>query len=325
MTAPGLAAAANVEIPDEHLLGWLATYTLPDEERSGAKVMRVWAQRGLDVDDLPPMRQPFHVFQSACASVNENRPANGGQKVQIRADEIENNGACRYQITVKVWDQANKLIEHEKAMRVSFNKDTHAIDVDRLGYNDPRLAEIEDRIRNHYDANTATVPGQKIRNAVRDTVIDIGGQNVRRKAGGLYFVPKHAIARNGSITGNVPTRVTLDALANVLRDLYGDRADFYVIPLANQEGMRDMVRKHFTINANEKARELCEKAVQRVRQGKGRGVRAELVTNLINERRRLGGAANQFVELVNVEQDDLKANMRDLDKAIAELQELADA
>jgi hypothetical protein len=326
MAPPGLASGAVAvsedSLGEEHFLGRLATYTLPDEERNGAKLLRTWAKHGLNVDDLPEARQPVHVFQSACASVNTRRTnIASGQRAEIRADEVENNGSCSYQITVKVWDLKGVTIEHEKAMRVRFDKQTNAISFDMLGYQDKRLHELQDRIRSHFEANAKTVPGQKVRNAVRATLLKCGAQNLRRKAGGLYFVPGTGVNERKR---EVPTKAVLDGLKGVLTDLYGDRADFYTIPLVNDDGQREMVRKHFTINANEKARELSAKAMSRVRQGRGqRGVRAELVTNLHQERRLLVAAVGDFEKLVEVERKDIQASLDELDLSLERLEELA--
>jgi hypothetical protein len=129
MAPPGLASGAVAvsedSLGEEHFLGRLATYTLPDEERNGAKLLRTWAKHGLNVDDLPEARQPVHVFQSACASVNTRRTnIASGQRAEIRADEVENNGSCSYQITVKVWDLKGVTIEHDaRALRQANERD----------------------------------------------------------------------------------------------------------------------------------------------------------------------------------------------------------
>lgn len=321
--ANAIAVSPDADLDPQHFLGRLTMFTMPDEERNGAKVVRAWAKHGLDVDDLPEARQPVHVFQSACASVKARRSVDAaGRRTEITADEVHNNGGgCIYQITVKVWDRTNDVIEYEKALRVTFDKQTSLISFDQLEGSDPRLASIESAIQAHFDANAKTLPGQKIRNAIRHTLIKIGAQNLRRKAGGVYFVPTEW-RPNGTME---PTKPVLDGLEAVLTDLYGDRADFYAIPLANSEGEQEMVRKHFTLNVQEKSQELMLKALQRVQGGRGeRGVRSDFITNLYGERRRLAHAINQFDQLVSLEQTEIEQNIADLDEALGKLQELAD-
>lgn len=320
----GVVAVAEGALPDEQVLGWLTMFTCPDDPRSGAKFIRSWANHGLDPDHLPEARQPVHVFQSACASVKQRRSTGGpmGSRIEVAADEVQNNGTCDYQITLKVWDRANRVIEHEKAIRVEFNKKTSQINVQALDGFDDSLRNVEGRIRKHFEANAKTIPGQKVRNAVRAELLLTGAQNLRRKAGGVYFVPKECV--DGKATKQ--TRPVLAGLAGVLSDLYDDRADFHVIPLANDESERAMVAKHFVMNVNAQAEELALKALERVRKGKGeRGVRGELLENLYNERRRLIGAVSQFQDLVNVEQGELQANLNLLTNALSDLQDLADA
>jgi hypothetical protein len=316
--------AVSEDLDERHFLGRLATFTLPDEARSGAKLSRAWARHGLDVNDLPEARQPVHIFQSACASVKTRRGMNTlGERIEVRADEVTNNAReCAYQITVAVWDLAARVIEHEKAMRVTFDKQTSSITVDRLGYQDVRLDEIEAAIRAHFDANARTVPGQKVRNAVRNTLLKIGAQNLRRKAGGLYFVPVRW-QPNGH---EQPTKPILDGLAAVLDEMYGDRADFYTIPLVNSDAQKAMVRKHFALNVNEKARELAQRAINRVRAADQaeRGVRSDMLANLYNERRKLHAQIEQFDQLVSVERKSVAQELADLDSALSMLQELAD-
>jgi hypothetical protein len=320
-----VVAVSEDALDPDQFLGRLTMFTLPDKEVSGGKLLRSWASHGLDPDILPEARQPVHIFQSACASVKRKRATNGsGDRMQITADEVDDNGTCDYQIGVKVWDVANKLIEYRRDMLVTFDKATNIITVDDVS-GDPRMRAIEQQIRDHFDANAKTVPGQKVRNAVRATLHSIGAQNVRRKAGGVYFVPATYMRTFNGVTDACPTKPLLDGMRDVLADLYGDDADFHIIPLANAEGEREMVRRHFVINANDRASELSMKAINRLRAGSGkRAVRSDLMANLWNERRELLMAVDQFHDLVEIEQKDLQANLRELDESLMKLQEFAD-
>lgn len=296
------------------ILGNLVTYTLKDEAIPGTRLVRVAGKHGLDVDLLPEKRTGADVFASACRSVESRR--RNGVEIEVKVDQVLHNSAeIVYQITRMVRDRQERVIEHPTAMTLAYEKATEDINVVELeDYGE--LRELEDAIRKHYTANTKNVPSSKVRNFVRDVIRTLGGQNLRRKAGGLYFVP-HEFRGHESAT-------TLDGLKGFVEELYGDDGDFYTIPLVGDEGAREMVRKHFVINIREEARATMERAVQRVRAGKGRGVRADFVANLWNERRRLAGALDEFDELVNVERSSVDEDLRDLDNALQELQDLAD-
>lgn len=322
MPRKDVIAVAGDELDESMFLGRLVMFTLPDDERSTAKLVRVWNAAGLDVADLPDARQPVHVFQSACSSV-ESRTTGTAGKVEIRADEVEHNGVSTYQITRRVWDLANRSIEHEKAMRLTFSKDTGLIDTEFLGGRTNELKALDKAIRKHYEANGATLTGQKIRNAVRAQIVKVGGQNMRRKAGGVYFVPRVWFPAPKREELTLPT---LTGLAEVLSELYGERADFHQIPLVSGDAEKQMVAKHFQLNVRERAEELTEKAITRVRAGKGeRGVRAELLENMHNDRRKLALQIAQFRSLVDMEADELGAHLEDLDTAIEQLETLANA
>lgn len=302
-------------------IGCYATYTHPDDEVNGSKLIRKVAEHHLDafVDLFPQTRSATHVFQSACRSVAARR---GHADVEVKVDEVVNTSSeCVYQITRMVRDRKDKTIEHPKAMTLALDKAREVIEVRQLeDYNS--LRSLEEAVRDNFKANTKTVHGQKIRNAIRDTILRIGGQNIRRKAGGLYFVPSEW----RSDRGVEPTEPILDSLADLLFDLYGDRGDFYTIPCPDNEKMRSIVAKHFQINARKESEEVRDRAVQRVRAGKGtRGVRADFVANLVNDYRRLSGALDQFDSMVGVERADIEANLKDIEQALTALDTLDDA
>jgi hypothetical protein len=312
------AVAVRGDTQGLDLLGRLVSYTFPDDPIPANKVLRSWAKHGLDVNDLPDVRSSTHLFQSACKSVEVRRRANG-HSIEIKVDEVLNNAQeCVYQVTRLVRDRAEKVIEHPKAMTLRLNKALDTIEVRELeDYAAHR--PLEEAIREHFQKHAKDLTGQKIRNSVRDVLLGIGAQNLRRKAGGLYFVPDAYKLPDGGVVDTLPI---LDGLAGFLEDMHGDRADFYRIPLLSDDAAEEMVAKHFAINANEQAQELVEKAVNRLRQGKGRGVRADLMANLYNERRKLLGMVDQYDKLVTLERDEIDRNIADLDKQMQELEAL---
>lgn len=315
--------AVGGDVDELPILGMLATYTFPDDPRPASKVVRAWDDHGLDVNDLPDVRSATHLFQSACRSV-ETRRKTGNGRVEVKVDEVTNNGVeCIYQITRMVRDPTHKVIEHVAAMTLHLDKDTEQVTVRELEDYD-ELRPLEEAVRQHIAQHAKDLPGQKIRNAVRDTLLKIGAQNLRRKAGGLYFVP-HAyqgVDANGS-TREYESRPVLEGLKGFLSDMYGERADFYMIPLLDSDEHEKMVAKHFALNAKERTRELLERAVQRAAAGMGeRGIREDFMNGLYQEQRKLLGAVGQFEQMVTLEDDEIRRNLEDLDEAIRKLEEM---
>lgn len=311
------AVVVSEGVPEEALMGRLVTYSHPDDLLPAGKIIRAWAAHGLDVNDLPDVRSPTHVFQSACRAV-ETRRANSTAGVEVTVAVVkDDHRECIYQITRMVRDKANALIEYPKAMTLRLDKSTDTITVVELeDYN--ALRGLEERIREHFAKHAQDIPGQKVRNAVRDTVLKVGGQNLRGKAGGLYFVPKRFHV-DGQERETLPI---IDGLGEFLAQMYGEgRGNLYRWPCMDDQYSRDIVAKHFSIDANAKARELLEKAVLRAASGPGeRGIREEFMTTLYNEQRKLMSAAQQYDQLVGFEREDLDVNLRDLDEAIRKLE-----
>lgn len=312
----GVKAVGKVK-PDMEL-GRLGMYTIPDDPKNGTTLVRVWAKHGLDVDLLPEKRTGTHVFMSACRSVETRRGTKG---VEVKVDEVFNKAdECVYQITRLVRDEKLRVIEHPKAMTLAYDKTLDTITT--LGLEDyDSLRGLEDAVHKHFAKNQRTVPGPKIRNAVRDTLLALGAQNLRRKAGGVYFIPRTRPGVQGKAAENYPV---LEALQAALEELYADRADFHLIPLVNDESSADMVRKHFTINVAERSRECMERALQRVRTHDKKAVRGDFMANLWNERRKIVGAVDQFDQLVALERSEIDKNIADLDHALEQLAQLSE-
>lgn len=319
-----IAVAEDGELDPKHFLGRLTFSTLPDDPVSLHKLVRAWDKAGLDLDLLPEKRTGTHIFQSACRSV-ETRKRNG-HDVEIKVDQVLENGVeCVYQITRMVRDRRQQLIEHPKALTLAFDKDKGEITVRELEDYD-QLAGIEEKVRTNFKANTKTIPGPKVRRAIRLQLAAIGAQNVRGKAGGVYFVPMEYQVRppNGAPAAYSPTKPILDGLRDVLSEMYGDRGDFYSFPLANGDGEREMVRKHFTVNVGDQAQELAAKVISRVRESakSGRAPRSDFKTNVYRDFRRLRGSVEQFDDLVSLERKDIEGSLADLEDAIAQLEKL---
>lgn len=303
-----VAVTPGGDITKDMILGFVALTTVPDTPVSAAKLRKLWTAEGLDEGLVPKNRRAVNAFQVACRSVETRRHSNGSQtQAEVKVDEVsETENACAYQITRMVRDKDHQVIEHEKSMRITFNKDSENIKVEKL--DDPEaykaLAPLADNIREHFEANAKRVPGAKVRAAIRAIFDGLGAQNLRRKSGGVYFVPREG-------------QGTLESLQRVLDELYHEDADLHLIPLANAEGERKMIERHFTINVRDELNELMADVTTRLRDDSG--IRIDRLKNIINRRRELEQYAERYRTLLDTDLSIVSEGGRLLDEQIEAL------
>lgn len=305
-------------------MGHLVSWTHPDRPLNATKVITEWTAAGLDPNDLPDVRTAADVFMAACRSVETPKRSSAREQVVVNRVKLTSEVVV-YQLTRLVRDTSLEEITHEEAMTLRFTKSDEQITVVEMD-NYASLQGLEDAVRAHYAKHPKDIPGPKIRNTVRELVERIGGQNIRRRAGGLYFVAlthRTLDAQNRAI--DVDNQPTLDGLETFFERMWDDHGDFYAWPVMSREKDKQIVAKHFALNVNRDLRKQMEDAVQRVRKGKGAGVQDTLLTRLYNERRRLTGQIDTFDQLVTLERTEIDANLRDLDQALSNLQDLADS
>lgn len=310
----------GTKVPEDQILGIITLFTVPDESVPGAKLNRLWQAEGLDPKLIPDVREPRDVFANACRHVESRRAGSSGssRQTEIKVDEVSNGPAERiYQITRMVRDQAHQVIDHPKAMKLVLDKiaaeggaaaadciDVQPLDKSTFG----ALKGLADQILAHYDKNLTTVPGQKIRNAVRDYMGILGAEGLRRNSGGAYFVPK---------TGSD----TLASLTRVLDGLYGGRADMHFFPQLNTKTVQEAVSKHHARNVIAECDEMIARITERLK-SKGK-VRKDLLTNLMQQRRELGARRKQYAEILGEESKLLEGHFSTLDDQMERLMEAA--
>lgn len=305
-------------ITEEMIAGYVAMFTIPDKPVGAMRLVRTFAKHDLETNLLPPARRGADVFASACRSVETSGQRSNGDehKLIVTVDPVlEDARTTVYQIGRRVVDHAQRVVDHEKAMRVTFDKavedEEQAMTFEPL---DPAhyatLASLEDEIRAHYADNVAQVPGYKLRGVMRSYMRLMGATNLRGKAGGVYFVP----ARHKDV---------LEAIKAALTELHGDDADLYTIPLVNDEGARDMVRKHFTVDAIGQVDELMGRLRDALTADRQRPIRRDFLSNVVEKRREIAGLRNEYSALLQSELSELSSKVEDLDDQIAAVAEQA--
>jgi hypothetical protein len=307
------------QLPRDNVLGLITLFTVPDEPVPGAKLNRLWNAEGLDPGLIPDVRRPTDVFAQACRQVETRRAGAGNaHRTEVKVDEVSNAPGERvYQITRMVRDHVQQVIDHPKAMTLTLDKAKAdggglAADCITVTPRDPAtygaLKGLADAVLAYYDKNLTTVPGQKIRNAVRDCMANIGAENLRRKSGGVYFVP-------------VAGADTLESLERILDGLYGGGADLHYIPQPNTKAVAAMVSRHHALNVIKECDEMIARITTRLKSG-GK-VRKDLLTNLMQQRRELGARRREYATLLGSEEKALKGHFEMLDEQLERIMEAA--
>lgn len=301
-----VAQTPNGNITDDMILGYIALVSIPNAPVSTAKLRRAWLMHGQDEKLVPKDRRASDVFSQACRSV-ESRRAGSEQTEEIKVDRVlQSEEECVYQITLQVRDKEEKLIEHPKAMRITYTardgkiKD-EAVD-DKKVYKE--LRRLADVIRDDFQRNSSKVPGAKVRAAVRDTLMAEHATRIQNK--GVYFVPKVA-------------RRTLDDIQGVLHDVYGDggHAELAILPLAADKPERDMVKRHFEDSVTEDIDTLLAEISQRLKSDTP--LRADRQANLIADRKRLNDGIERYRDALDDRLLNLSEKMKLLDDGLEQL------
>lgn len=297
-----VASTPSGDITTEMILGYLGLLSVPNTPVSTTKLRRIWMAEGLDEKLVPKQRRPADVFMAACRSI-ESRRTEEDRTHEIKVDRVlESSEECVYQVTQLVRDKDHKLIEHPKAMRLTFTaKDgkikDEAIDNRKLYKELQRLA---DTIRFEYEENGTKVPGNKVRGAIRETLLAEHATRVQNK--GVYFVPKAA-------------RSTLDSIANVLEGLYKEGgAELAVLPLASDKAEKEMVKRHFSENVQGEVDELLAECSSRLNSDVP--PRGDRKATLVNRRREIGVAVAQYQTLLDTRLDVLQEGLKLLDDGL---------
>lgn len=292
-----VAVTPGGNITMDHIMGFYTLFSLPNEPVSASKLNRLWAAEGLPPDLIPNSRAAKNNFQQAVRSIeNRSRKTDADKKrTEIEVDPVmEDANRCIYQVTKLKRDERNEVIDHPKAMRVTFDKNTEIItweSLDRLeDMDESDLQGLFDLIQNHYDRNAKKVPGSRVRAAIRKLIKEVGGTSIIRKkggSGGIYFVPKDG-------------RDYLDSAQTVLDGLYGEDAELHLIFAASADGERELVERHFTTNVSSEVDELMAEVTEALKGGeKGRRMRSDRVGNILAQRKMLGQHREKYADLLD--------------------------
>lgn len=300
-----VAQTPNGDITTEMILGFLALVQVPNKPVSATKLRRVWMIEGLEEKLVPKQRRAVDVFMAACRSI-ETRRTEGERTHEIKVDKVlETSEECVYQITQLTRDKDQKVIDHEKGMRLRFTSadgkiTDEALDDKKL-YKE--LGQLADLVRAEYDRNGTKVPGAKLRQAIRTTLAEQMATRVQNK--GVFFVPKAG-------------RNTLTAIQNVLEGLYsGGEAEIAIFPLASDAPEKKMVKRHFEEQVTDEINALIGEISSRLKSDQP--VRGDRKANLVAERKRIAEGVVRYQDLLDTKLITLNESIKLLDDGLEEL------
>lgn len=308
-----VAVTPGGNITLDHIMGFYTLFTIPDQPVSASKLSRLWISEGLPPDLIPNSRQAKNNFQQACRSIeNRSRKTDTEKKkrIEIEVDPvIEHADRVVYQVTKLERDAFNDVIDHPKAMKVTFDKDSEIITwepLDKLSDMDESdLRKLFDAIQAHFDKNAKKVPGPRVRSGVRRLMQEIGATNIRKRAGGVYFVPKDG-------------KTYLEGLETVLTELYGGDAELHLIFAASAEGERELVERHFTTNVSQEVDEVMAE-VKSALDSEGRKMRSDRVGNILAKRKMLGEHREKYASLLGTSLEEIGTKLDLLDQQLEAL------
>lgn len=310
-----VAVTPGGAVTEDMIVGWIFYYSIPDEYKPATTIQRAMKAADLPEEWAPRARQKVHVFQEACRSAEGSR--SNGKRREVVVNEVTNNNTkCAYQVTLRTWDDENEVIEHEKSMRVTFDKAKGNIDkfepLDAEAFHE--LEGLVDEIREHFDSHAARIPGHKIRTIIRQQLEKAGAENMSDSGrSAIYFIEN-------------AKRPLLDSVAKFLSTLYTGkgghtRGSLHSIPMVNDEGQREMLKRKFVENCDEDLKQYRNMLLDLVKgqNERQRGYRADLLNNLQRRRRELTERVERFQGILNDSMAELDQSQELADKALAKL------
>lgn len=251
------------ELPRDQWAGVLVITSVPDRPVKLEQARDAMKREGLNATLVPAKRPEVFDFQAACRSVETRRGRQAGKRQMVTVGEVVTNAhESVYQVTAEVRDETNRVIDHEKAMRIVYDK---ALSGDPLMGDDPikfepidderlyrSLAELGDKVKLRFFATRGMLPGPKVREIMRTIFRDAYAV---RWANAAYFVPMSA-------------EPTVQGLRTVVKELYGPDARFDMIPMPNHSAVRELLEERIEEHIREDAEKLIGEVASQLREGK---------------------------------------------------------
>jgi hypothetical protein len=329
-----VAITPGGEITADMLAGWYVLYSIPEQPVALSRVRKAFRENGLDESRLPKERRPEHVMMDACTKAQ--RITSNGHREEIRAQQVgRNENFVIYQMTRHVHDlKQNRVIDHEKVLRVLYSFETDELIFEPLSGNaQADVQELVDEIQSYYEAHRSRLPGRSVRTYLRHYIESAGAERIRD---GAYFIAKtHKIRRHGKSTEALADfhGETIDgagfiaSVKGALAQVYNGQPDFHDIPCVNDEGQRAFLKRKFMENCAEDLKEFRDECMGLVggKEDRKRAFRADKRTGMVARRAEIVSRREKFAEILGETLSELERDMKLADQALAKFLTAADA
>ncbi len=304
-------------------LGYICFYSIPDKPVTLPRLKKQWLLHGLDPSMLPPDPRALYIFKRAVRAQEGKVKIKDGRVVETLVKDVaEDADFCIYQVSRVVRDKNNRVVDFPKALRVTFVKKDQLIDFDALiekGSPVKRadLFPLEEAISDYFDNNSKMIDGRKVRTLVRNFLRDdndeqsnvagLSGENLRGKAGGVYFIAERH-------------KDSLTALSDALAGLYADgEAYLYSIPLPDGPSGKEMIRKRHIENAKREIDEAINDVRKLLREDRKNKIRSDVREHWWRKLRALQRRAADYKAMLEDDGDDVEIALKMMERQINKL------
>lgn len=305
-TPDSMKGMVAVSKDSKGVLGYLTWFSVPDESVSLRRLKGMLATHGLPISLAPKDTKAIHTFKRAMRE-QEGKHRTNGHYTETTVDQVvETSDDCVYQISQVKRDLDDRTIDYPKAMRVIFNKQTEKISYNPLGgASRPEIMGMMEAIDAFYDKNATKVTGARVRTVVRGYlrnepdeqrgVEGLSGENLRGKAGGIYFIPQRNAAE-------------LEALSNMLAELYAasnGTAYLHAVPMADSKTEREIIAAHHVANTRQEIKEAMAEVKGLLSSDRDRAPRSDVVANHWSRYQALLRRSAKYEAILSDEQDEI--------------------
>jgi hypothetical protein len=324
----------------ELVLGYIVWYSVPDVPISLIRLKRAWQDAGLDKTPLSRTKtRVANAFQRAVRSLAgtvrndpEVDPKTGWTIVTTTDTDVrllkDDPDEIIYQVSRVTRDLKGQIINYPPAVRIRFDKATEEASHQSLGGKGITPADvyaIMDLFNDEFEKAGKTVPGRKVRELIRrylsddyderDNLWGLSGENMRGKAGGVYFVP----ARHEQTLNDIGTM--LWKLWQNTPDKRGRpvQASLWKFPIADGEAERNMVRDAQIANALEDAKIVMFDVGTLLRDDRKRAVRDDVRKKAWRKLERAQWRAAEYAKILGDKQSQAQDALDGMERQLRRL------